>query len=231
LGISPLILRQFAPFASWPDDCLAQLAESASLRQLARRQLALTPAEMGEWIGWVIEGGVWLVDHTQEDRESVLGRFTGGDLFGEMHAFGEAGRLTGYLSYVSVGPSKVALVQRRVAWELIGREAQVGQQLVALLTNRMADFFRWRAILGLPSAPERVMAVLAALLTGDNTIAIGQLPAGMTQQEIAAYANTTRETVTRVMQRLQADGVVVRDGSTWQVNRAALEKAQRSLAL
>lgn len=229
MGVSPLILRQFAPFASWPDDCLARLAENAHLRSLARRQLALTPAEIGEWIGWVVEGGVWLLDHTQEDRESVLGRFAGGDLFGEMHAFGDAGRLTGYLSYVAVGPSSVALVQRRVAWELIGSEAQVGQQLVALLARRMADFIRWRAILGLPSAPERVMAVLATLSASSS--APGTLPAGMTQQEIAAYANTTRETVTRVMQRLQADGVVQRDGSTWHINREALEQAQRSLAL
>lgn len=229
MGVSPLILRQFAPFASWPDECLARLAESANLRHLARRQLALAPSEMGEWIGWVIEGGVWLLDHTQEDRESVLGRFMGGDLFGEMHAFGDAGHLTGYLSYVAVGTSTVAMVHRRVAWELIGSEAQVGQQLVALLARRMADFFRWRAILGLPSAPERVMAVLAALMTGEG--AAEHLPAGMTQQEISAYANTTRETVTRVMQRLQADGVVRRDGSTWHVNREALARAQRSLSL
>jgi predicted transcriptional regulator len=36
--------------------------------------------------------------------------------------------------------------------------------------------------------------------------------------------NTTRETVTRVLQRLQQDGVVLREGELWRVRQAAALK-------
>ena len=73
------------------------------------------------------------------------------------------------------------------------------------------------------------MISVLEVLVGEVNSPVAVLPAGITQQEIAAYANTTRETVTRTMQRLQAAGAVVREGSAWQIDLARLADARKSI--
>jgi len=213
LAVSLLVLRQFATFACWPDGTLACLGEQLTLRRLTRRQLALQGQEVGKAIGWVLEGSVWLMDHTQGDREIFLDRFAPGAMFGELHAFQNATAATAGFVYVAASAGSIAIVSKEFVWKLIADHPSAAQAMVSSMSGRMGEFFRWRAILALPSAGERVAAVLIALK--DKTT--GALPLGITQQEIAAYANTTRETVTRVMQRLQSTGSVCRNGATWEI--------------
>lgn len=227
MAVSPLILRQFPQFAAWPDASLARLAGQVTLKRLSRRQLALTPGELGHRLAWVVEGSVWLVDHTLDDREFVLGRFAAGELFGELHAFGRAARMPPGISYVAAENGAAAVTDKTALWNLMAEEPRLGQHMVGLLAERMGDFFRWRSIFALPSAPERVAATLAAL--AEDAGEAGLLPAGMTQQEIAAHANTTRETVTRVMQRLQGEGAVRRDGAHWRVDATRLRAVAAGL--
>lgn len=227
MAVSPLLLRQFAQFAHWPDDALGALAENLRLRQLARRQIALGDTELGDSVAWVIEGAVWLVDHAQDDREYVLGRYGAGEMFGELHALGNATRLPVGINYLAACASHVALVKKSKLLALIGSQPAIAEQMVLLLAERSCDFFRWRSILALPSAVERIIAVLEALAepTSDHK---GRIPAGITQQEIAAYANTTRETVTRTMQKLQTSGAALRDENGWQIDPAKLKAGQLS---
>jgi len=227
MSVAALLLKQFSQFDTWPEESLERLAGHLSLRRLARRQLALGPEELGRKVAWVAEGAVWLVDQGQDEREAVLGRFGPGEMFGELHAFGPASHLPPNLGYVTAAPGTVVVASRDMLWELLGEQASLGQQMTRLLAGRMADFFRWRAILSLSAAPDRVVAVLTALADGEGSGAC--LPPGTTQMEIAAYANTTRETVTRVMQRLQAAGAARRDGQQWLIDVTMLGQAGHAL--
>jgi CRP-like cAMP-binding protein len=62
----------------------------------------------------------------------------------------------------------------------------------------------------MPSPMQRVCAQLMQLTLKSNNATIAFAP---THQEIAIMINTTRETVTRAFQKLQADGVLIRDGN------------------
>jgi CRP-like cAMP-binding protein len=68
----------------------------------------------------------------------------------------------------------------------------------------------YRAILGIPSAMQRVFALLNqfAKLAPGGLVVIEKMP---TQQEIAIMVNTSRETVSRAIQILLQKGVVEKD--------------------
>lgn len=213
MAVSLLVLRQFNSFSAWPEEALTALSEQLSLRRLTRRQLAFQNGESGECIAWVLEGSVWLMDHTNDDREVFMDRYTPGSLFGELHAFQQIQTETRGFVYVAATASSIAVARKQAIWSLFSNHPFTAQAMVMSMANRMGEFFRWRTILALPSAGERVAAVLLTLADPSS----GSLPTGITQQEIAAYANTTRETVTRVMQRLQATNAVFRNGATWEI--------------
>lgn len=229
MPVSPLLLRQFPQFSDWPDDSLAELAEKMELRRLTRRQVLLNCEDRSSSLAWVIEGTVWLVDHSLDDRECVLGRYGPGEILGELHAFGGASELPSNLGYVAASASSVATVATTFMQQLIASTPAIACHVIQLMAKRSCAHFRWRSILALPSAVERVMAVLESL-SRDQASPRQCLPAGITQQEIAAYANTTRETVTRTMQRLQASGAVIRDGSHWLIDLAALHAARQEIS-
>lgn len=227
LPVSVLLLRQFPQFADWPDAPLQVLSERLELRRLTRRQVVLTGQDVGATLAWVIEGAIWLVDHSLDDRECVLGRYGPGEMLGELHAFGGSRSLPEGLGYMAAAAASIAVVSKEVLSELIAANPLIAQGIIRLMAERSCAHFRWRAILALPSAVERVIAVLEVLTGGETPLRT--LPAGITQQEIAAYANTTRETVTRTMQRLQASGAVMREGSSWQINVEALARAREDV--
>ena len=228
MSVSVLVLRQFVQFANWPEDALGQLSDKLELRRLTRRQVVLAEQDIGTHLAWVIEGTVWLVDHSVDDRECVLGRYGPGDMLGELHAFGGGRELPSGLGYMAAGAASIATVSKDMLNTLINGNPLVAQGIIRLLAVRSCALFRWRTILALPSAVERVISVLEVLV-GEVNSPVAVLPAGITQQEIAAYANTTRETVTRTMQRLQAAGAVVREGSAWQIDLARLAEARKSI--
>lgn len=208
---------------------MQQLSERLELQHLVRRQVVLGDLTTGSTLAWVLDGAVWLVDNSVDDKECVLGRYGPGEMLGELHAFGGSRDLPVGLNYVAAGAVSIATVSKSILSTLISANSVIAHGVIRLLAERSCALFRWRSILALPSAVERVIAVLE-VLAGQGPQPDKALPAGVTQQEIAAYANTTRETVTRTMQRLQAAGAVSRDGNSWQINSVGLSSARNSIS-
>jgi CRP-like cAMP-binding protein len=75
-------------------------------------------------------------------------------------------------------------------------------------TVRMAA--NYRTILGMPSAPQRIFALLNQFskVAPGGLVVIDNMP---TQQEIAIMVNTSRETVSRAIHVLIQNGVVEKD--------------------
>lgn len=230
MSVSVQIFHQFEQFSDWPDDAILALSEKLDLKRLTRRQMVLVGSEAGTTLAWVVEGAIWLVDHSLDDRECVVGRYGPGELIGELHAFGGGRNLPAGLGYMAAGPASIAAISSSAMTGLILSNPLIAQGIIRLLAERSCSLFRWRSILALPLAVDRVIAVLEALGNERKGSQAHTLPAGITQQEIAAHANTTRETVTRTMQRLQAAGAVIREGSNWQIDPERLRAYRQTLS-
>lgn len=213
MTVATVVAASWPVFSQAPEAVVAQVAQAAQLRLLRRRQVALSPAEVGDALGWVVSGRVQALGQTVDGKEFVVGSFGPGEFFGEVEAFGGAAPGTVYAAAMEGAVAVVplaALEQAGEAWPALWR------RLLAATAARSGQWLAWRRRLSLPNAVERVEETLA-WLAGLDESGLGRLPEGVTQQEIAGYANTTRETVTRVMQRLQQEGRVVREEGGWRV--------------
>jgi cAMP-binding proteins - catabolite gene activator and regulatory subunit of cAMP-dependent protein kinases len=118
---------------------------------------------------------------------------------------------------ISLAPSRFVTVPSHIILQLINEIPQVAAIINARLARRLREALVQRTLLTMPSPLQRVCAQLIQLTiktpSGDQVITL--VP---THQEIAIMINVTRETVTRVFQKLQTNGVISRNGNALEIN-------------
>lgn len=85
-----------------------------------------------------------------------------------------------------------------------------------LLAQDVCSFLGWQKIQAVHPVSARVCAWIQHASAADSSLRIP------THAELAWRLNTTRETVTRVLQRLLTDGILRRDGDLWLIERRDL---------
>ena len=105
----------------------------------------------------------------------------------------------------------VGLLSREPAMALL-HQPEVALRAAQSLAQRVCDTRGLQKVLTIHPVSARVCAWLNLQRTPGKGVV--QVP---THAELAWQLNTTRESVTRVFQRLQADGVIQRDGDIWQL--------------
>lgn len=216
MPISHLIVQRWPLLEHAPPEVVQALAAHGGVHAFRKRGLALPGTCTAGYLAWVVQGRVQAIDFTLDAREFVAASYSCGEVFGELGLFAAGtrsptgmgwsyvGATDGSCAYLPLSALEQAGMHWPALWERIARVA----------IERLNDWGQWRRLMISPNAVERVEAALA-WLAGRDVTGQGWLPDGLTQQEIAAYANTTRETVTRVMQKLQADGRVARTDQRW----------------
>jgi len=109
---------------------------------------------------------------------------------------------------------RLLLLRRQVFLDLLSRYPEIALALLTELSSRLRNANRKISALALSPVYARVSGALLQLaeLRGfriKGQVVIHDRP---TQQEIAEMANTTRETVSRVLSQMQKEGLVEMDG-------------------
>jgi len=156
---------------------------------------------------FVLTGRLQAVDLTEDGREIGLSFLIPGDYFGELSIIDGLPRSA---SVVASEKSLIALLPRNTALTLIYQNPLVAERMFKKMAASIRSAANYRAILGIPSAMQRVFALLNqfAKLAPGGLVVIEKMP---TQQEIAIMVNTSRETVSRAIQVLLQKGVVEKD--------------------
>jgi len=200
------ILQGLRLFENLPSAKLAELAQAMSERRVERREVVIKRGETHAGLGFLIEGRLQAVDFTLDGREVGIDFVEERDFFGELAVI-DAQPAPEYV--IAVAPSRVTMLDRDRARELMFSTPTAAAAVAARLAERMRRSARQRAVLALPSSFQRVCAQLALLSQQDGRgRVVIQLPP--THQEIAIMVNTSRETVTRALQFLQSLKVVAR---------------------
>lgn len=157
---------------------------------------------------FVVEGQVRLVSYTLAGREIIFSNVPAGEYFGELSAIDGGGRATGA---VAVESCRLASVTPEVFRKLMADHPEITRKVLVRLagTIRSSDD-RIIDLCTLP-APQRVYAELMRM-SEEDAVAPGTwvVRPMRTHAEIANRANTTRETVTRSLSHLVANGIVER---------------------
>ena len=166
-------------------------------------------------LGFLIEGRLQTVDFTLDGREVGIDFVDERDFFGELAVIDHQ-PAPEYV--IAVAPSRVAMLDRERARELMFSTPETSASVALRLAQRMRRSARQRAVLALPSSFQRVCAQLL-LMTQQPSGGPVTIQLAPTHQEIAIMVNTSRETVTRTLQFLQTLKVVARAGQSLVVNQ------------
>lgn len=210
MPVSPLILKQFDLFKPLPEESIAHLSQQAQLAEAPRRKVVMEKNQRAHSLGLLLEGRLQGIDMTLDGREAGLYFVEPYDFFGELSVIDQ---LPAPEFVIALAPSRFVMVPVASIHHLIQTFPQVSTLFNARLARRLRESLAQRTLLTMPSPVQRVCAQLLQLSTpsGEEQPAILAAP---THQEIAIMINTTRETVTRVFQKLQAEGVIIRKGNT-----------------
>jgi CRP-like cAMP-binding protein len=154
-----------------------------------------------------LAGRLQVVDLTKDGQEIGLNFLAVGDYFGELSIID---RLPRSASVVACENSTVALLPRTNSIELITHNPLVAERLLVRLSRTIRAAADYRKILAMPSAFQRVFALLIQFskTAPGGLVVIENMP---TQQEISIMVNTSRETVSRAVRSLIDQGVVEKD--------------------
>jgi CRP-like cAMP-binding protein len=158
-------------------------------------------------LGLLLEGRLQGIDVTIDGREAGLYFVDTFDFFGELSVIDQ---LPASEFIIALTASKFIMIPAATIQHLINESAIVSNIINRRLAQRLRESMSQRTLLSMPSPMQRVCAQLMQLTIKSNNATIAFAP---THQEIAIMINTTRETVTRAFQKLQADGVLIRDGN------------------
>jgi CRP-like cAMP-binding protein len=180
---------------------------------LKRREVMGDGAQPFDGLGVVLQGNLQALDLTLDGREAALMTVPQYESFG--HANLLAATPVALTWVASSGSTTVAVMPSAQAQELM-QFPEVALGVARRLAQEVCDLLGWQKIQSVHPVSARVCAWLQ--LQASPGLAV-RLP---THAEIAWRLNTTRETVTRVLQRLLTEGVLLRDGEVWLVAQPTL---------
>lgn len=207
------VLSQLPLLAGLPQVTLGHLAQHASERSFAKREVVLQKGAEGVALCFLLEGRLQGVDFTVDGREVGLYFVNPGDYFGDIAVIdGEVHPV--YVTAVS--RSRVVFVPRDLIRPILFAHAKLAEVLSTSLAQRLRQLSGQRRILGMVNPVQRVCAQLELMLVvASDATWVRNAP---THQELAIMINASRETVTRVFQLLQSRGVVERNGNDLRVD-------------
>ncbi|GJD82593.1 Crp/Fnr family transcriptional regulator [Methylobacterium haplocladii] len=186
-------------FVGLRNESLQSVARLCVNRELAARETLFRKDDPGEALYAVRRGEVRIATRTAEGRELTLNLLGPGDIFGEIALLDGRPRTA---EAVATEATTLSVIHRSDFLALLARDSDIALRIIELLCERvrwMSDRMEETNFLT-PAA--RIGRRLAALADdyGDDV--------RVTQDELAVFANTTRETVNRHLQAWKRRGWV-----------------------
>lgn len=220
IGGVPLIETPF--FQGLPEAAIEQATAQAVTRRHPANQVLLLENDWGSSVYFILDGWVKIRTYNLDGKEITLNILGRGELFGEMAPLDEVPRSTDVITLV---PTVISNLPAQDFVELIRTEPLAGIRLSQLMARRLRQVNR-RLRLRESDSTSRVIDILLFLADGQGVespegIEIPNLP----HRELSSLSGLARETVTRVLNKLEKKTLVKRDRDIMRIpDIAALEK-------
>ena len=195
-------------FADLDPEVVSDVERHCRWREYAVNEKILDRDSEGSDVYFVVRGSVLIVNYSFTGREIALARIGARSYFGELAAIDGQPRSA---SVVALEPSLVAAVDPKLFNMLVEKHRELSMRLLRRLARIIRTCDDRIMDLSTLGAHQRVYLELLRLAQpdpdDDGALVVSPMPA---QKEIASKASTTRETVTRAISQLVADGVAER---------------------
>lgn len=201
------ILKTIPFFSGLSDDDMNRIEGIIIKKHFAKDQIVLLEEETANYMYLVYAGKVRVVKQSNEGREQIITIHKKYDFFGEMSLLD--GR-TSPATVIAHEDSVIGLISRDDFEEYLLTHEKIRTKFIDLLCAQLRDSWAMIKILSFDNAEHRIMGVLKRMheLYGVVDDRGGIINVKLTHQQIANYASVTRETVTRVLNRLEKEGIV-----------------------
>lgn len=201
-------------------------AEQAAAQLVTRdhpaNQVILLENDWGNSVYFILEGWVKIRTYNMDGKEVTLNVLGKGEVFGEMAALEEIPRST---DVITLAPTIIGSMPAPQFVKLVHTEPMAGLHLAKLMANRLRQVNR-RLRLRESDSQSRVADILLFLAEGQGKAAgKGMEIPSLPHRELSGLSGLARETVTRVLSKLEKKGLIQRDRDTLKIiDIEALEK-------
>ena len=178
---------------------LEQLERGTAMTTCQRGTVFYTPGETGEVLFILKKGRVNLYRMTAEGKKLVTATVEPGTVFGEMSMIGQ-GMVDSFAE--AAADCTLCVMSRTDVERLIREHPSVSLRLLQLLATRLDAAEERLADVAYKSVPARIATTLLRL-SGDAGNAVK-----LSHQDIADMVGTYRETATRILNELRAEGLI-----------------------
>lgn len=185
---------------------------------MRKREVVLLRGHIPPGLGVIVKGSVQVLELTHDGREVAVQSAAEGGVLGLEGLLAPTAEPGAWVAASSA--ATVAAMPREDALALLEMEG-MGLRAARWLARQLSETWAWNRLSGVHPVMARVCTCLLWLKKDDGTLT---LP---THAELGWRLNTTRESVTRTLQRLQQDGIVQRCAEYWRITD---EPALRVLA-
>jgi CRP-like cAMP-binding protein len=202
------LIRSAPFFDGLPEDVVEKAIAHVVIRNHPQNQVILLENDWGNSVYFILEGWVKIRTYNLDGKEITLNILGKGEVFGEMAPLDEVPRSTDVLTLV---PTVIGNMPSNDFVHLLHTEPKSGVRLAQLMARRLRQVNR-RLRLRESDSVSRVADILLFLAdgqgkTGDQGTEIPNLP----HRELSSLSGLARETVTRVLSKLEKKGLIQRD--------------------
>jgi CRP/FNR family cyclic AMP-dependent transcriptional regulator len=200
-------LRRITLFKDLPQEELESIQPLFQEREYKKNQVIFMEEETGKYMYIVKFGEVKVVQSSSEGRENILAIHHSGDTFGEMSLMDN---MTAPATVVAMEDCKIITISKMNFDNVLMRNPHVVQSMLASLCFKLRDAWKIIQVLKFTDAETRLKHILLNLA---NTEGIQQgdeicINVKVTHQELAEMAGTSRETISRLMSKMQSHGLL-----------------------
>lgn len=205
------LIRSAPFFQDLPETAVEKATAHVVTRSHPPNQVLLLENDWGSSVYFILEGWVKIRTYNLDGKEVTLNILGKGELFGEMAPLDEVPRSTDVMTLM---PTVIGNMPAQDFVQLLQSEPQAGIRLAQLMARRLRQVNR-RLRLRESDSVSRVADIILFLADGrgkvsEQGIDIPNLP----HRELSSLSGLARETVTRVLSKLERKGLIVRDRDT-----------------
>lgn len=195
-------------FTGLPDVSIEQATSHVVTRTHPANRVILLENDWGGSVYFIIEGWAKIRTYNLDGKEVTLNILGKGELFGEMAALDEVPRST---DVITLTETTIGSIPAQDFVQLIHNEPLAGVRLSQLMAKRLRQVNR-RLRLRESDSTSRVADTLLFLAEGQGKLRqqgteIPNLP----HRELSSLSGLARETVTRVLTKLEKKNLIARD--------------------
>ena len=189
-------------FFSLTDNETDQIINKIALKQFKKNETILHEEDTNEFMYLILSGKVKAVRTTEDGKEIIVAIHQSGSFFGEMSLID--GKTTP-ASVIAKEDSSIATITKNDFFSIIFSQHKVTKNLLEILCLRLRKCLDTIQLLNFNNASQRTKMLFLMLSDeyGEKTSEGVLLNIKLTHQDISDMSGLTRETVTRVIDKLQ----------------------------